>query len=382
MQIGYTSVTTLSTATNYMLRTEKKSTITYRSYFKPREFGQLHLRLWHSNVVDSTWSDGMESKANDFGGNWRIESCFVADGGEQPDGSVVEGSSCPLTFDASRFKDVLPGERFWSDTAAVQIPHNHFVAFSWTITVEGLENGIPFNTETPLATTYESEGNLAEQQSAESFVPSGNKQILPALLAYKKEVSKTIVFLGDSITQGVRTEQDGYTFWAAKIAAGLGPDIGTWNIGSGWGRAYDLVEDSAWLSKAAQGDEVVICLGVNDIGTGNRSSKQLIADLTSIIEQLKNNKPAIVIWLCTLPPFNFSDEMETAWRTVNEWIRSGEPSGVSGVSGIFDIAEVLGEAVPNDRQIRPKYMSSEMDPHPNGLAGTAVADAFLNWYSR
>lgn len=377
MHTSYTSLTSLSSASNFMWRPEKATTLTFRTYIRPREYGGLSFKLWHSNTVDSTWADGSESKANDQGGQWRIESCFVADGGMQPDGSVAQGSERCVTFGGETSKNVEKGEQFWSDEVSVNIPEHHFLAFSWSITVDGFENGLPFNTETLLASAYEAEGDLAGQASENLFVPAGNRQVLPSLLAYEKAVSKQIVFLGDSITQGVRTEQDGYAFWAAKIAAGLGADIGVWNIGSGWARAYDLVNDSMWLSKAKQGDEVVICLGVNDIGTANRSAEQLIADLTAIIQQLLSNKPNLAIWLCTLPAFNFEGEHELVWRTVNDWIRGGS---AVGAAGIFDIAKVLGQAAPNDQLLQSAYMSPHNDPHPNGLAGTAVAEAFLAWY--
>jgi lysophospholipase L1-like esterase len=379
LQNGYTSITSLSSAANFKWKAEKKTTITFRTYIRPREYGFLPFKLWHSNTVDSTWADGSESKANDLGGCWRIESCFVADGGAQPDGAIVNGSERAVTFAGSTSKDVQQGEQFWSDSVAITIPENHFLAFSWALTVDSPEEGIPFNTETLLAGAFEADGDLARQASSEGYAPAGNRQVLPSLLAYEKDVQKTIVFLGDSITQGVRTEQDGYAFWAAKIAAGLGPDIGVWNIGSGWARAYDLVNESKWLAKAKQGDEVVVCLGVNDVGTANRSAEQLIADLSSIIEQLQESKPNLAIWLCTLPAFNFSGEQEKIWRTVNEWIRS---DAAANVSGVFDIASVLGQAEPNGELLRPEFMSPYNDPHPNGAAGTAVADAFLAWYSK
>jgi hypothetical protein len=373
----FTSMTSLSSATNFIGRFDKKTTITFRTYIQPREYGQLQFKFWHSNTVDSTWADGAESKANDQGGRWRIESCFIADGGEQPDGSVVESSEQQLTFAGSTSKDVQQGEQFWSDVVSIYVPNHHYVTFSWALTMEGLEEGLPFNTETLLASAFEAAGDLAKQANADTFVSAGNRQVLPSLLAYERAISKKLVFLGDSITQGVRTEQDNYAFWAAKIAAGLGCDIGVWNIGSGWARAYDLVNESVWLSKAAQGDEVVICIGVNDIGTANRSAEQLIGDITSLINQLTSRKPDLVIWLCTLPAFNFAGEQERVWRTVNEWIRSGE---TASVSGIFDIASVLGQAAPNDQLLQTAFMSPHNDPHPNGLAGTAVADAFLAWY--
>ncbi|MCA0756117.1 SGNH/GDSL hydrolase family protein [Paenibacillus sp. N4] len=374
MQNGYTSLTSLSSSANFIWRPESRTTITFRTFIRPREHGPLQFKLWHSNAVDSTWADGAESRAGDLGGRWRIEACFVADGGAQPDGSFVSGTEKAVTFGGASSKDVLPGERFWSDAVPVTVPEHHYLAFSWTITAYGPEDGVPFNTETLLASAYEADGDKAGQASAEGYAPAVNRQIVPSLLAYERKVSKQLVFLGDSITQGVRTEKDGYAFWAAKIAAGLEADTGVWNIGSGWARAYDLVHSNVWLNKAMQGDEVVVCLGVNDIGTGNRSAEQLKADLTSVIGQLSNGK---AVWLCTLPAFNFEGEQEAVWRTVNDWIRSLPDIGIAGV---FDIAKVLGQEPPNDRLLQTAYMSPHNDPHPNGLAGSAVADAFLTWY--
>ena len=74
-------------------------------------------------------------------------------------------------------------------------------------------------------------------------------------------MQEEIIFLGDSITQGVRTRKDGYEYWVSRIADGLGPDYGIWNIGSGWARAYDAAADGPWLAKSKQGSIVALVLG-------------------------------------------------------------------------------------------------------------------------
>lgn len=378
MTVTYTSVTALSSAANFMFRPAGETTVTFRTYVKPREYGALRLKLWHSNAVDSTWSDGSESKAGDEGGAWRIESCTIGHGGQQPDGSAQEGGLRIVTFEGASSKQVYPGERFWSDPVDVYIPEGHLLVFTWAIAANGPEDGIPYNTETLLATAYEAAGNIAAQETAEGFLPAGNRQVLPSMIAYERATDKRLVFLGDSITQGVRTEIDGYSFWSARIAGGLAPSIGVWNIGSGWARAYDLAPDSPWMTKAKQGDEVAICLGVNDIGTGNRSAEQLIGNLTSIIEQLKAANEDVSLILFTLPAFNFEGAHEEVWRTVNEWIRKQAPERVSRV---FDIAKVLGQAAPHENKLKDEYMSPGNDPHPNGIAGADVAEVFLAWYN-
>jgi hypothetical protein len=47
---------------------------------------------------------------------------------------------------------------------------------------------------------------------------------------------------------------------------------------------------------------------------------------------------------------------------------------------VFDIANVLSQTAPHENLLKTDYMSSEFDPHPNGVAGIDVAEAFLKWY--
>ncbi|MNI17895.1 GDSL-like Lipase/Acylhydrolase [compost metagenome] len=272
---------------------------------------------------------------------------------------------------------VAPGETFWSDPVDLNLPEGHYLAFTWTITTLTPAKSFPYNTEQLLVTAYDAVGKHADEETAESFVPSENSLVLPAFIGYKKKVEHQVVFFGDSITQGVRTAKDGYEYWVARIADGLGLHTGVWNIGSGWARAYDAAADQAWLKKAKQGQQIMIALGVNDIDIGKRSTEQLLADLTRIVSLLIESDPAKHIILFTVPPFNFSDEQELIWRQVNEIIRTNPPIGVSRV---FDMAAVLSHPAPNEHKLRPEYMSNKDDPHPNGLAGTAVSEAFLKWY--
>jgi hypothetical protein len=41
------------------------------------------------------------------GGMWKIEAAYIADGGKRSDGSVVEGTQIPVTFDSSITRLVL-----------------------------------------------------------------------------------------------------------------------------------------------------------------------------------------------------------------------------------------------------------------------------------
>ncbi|AIQ33901.1 GDSL family lipase [Paenibacillus sp. FSL R5-0345] len=373
-QTDYTSATVLSTAANFIMNRQEPFTHTFRTYIRLRENGSLKLKFWHSNAVDSTWDQGQEAVGSEPGGDWVIETAYIADGGTVPDGTITEKTQHALTFEGNVSKAVSAGECFWSDEASIDLPEGHYLAFTWTIKTLTAGKSIPFNVEGMLATAYDAPGNLTVQESAEGFTESDKLLVLPSFIGYKKSVNKRLVFLGDSITQGVRTLKDEYEYWVARIADGLGTDIGVWNIGSGWARAYDVAADGPWLNKAKQSDEVMIVLGVNDIDIGCRSADELLGDLTTIISKIKAENAEASIILSTVPPFNFQGEREETWRKVNQEILTNPPIGVSRV---FDIASLLSLPAPDDHRIRPEYMSGTDDPHPNGLAGTTVADAFL-----
>lgn len=367
---NYTSATLLSSAANSISMENKKFTRTYRTYIKPREFGEFNFAFWHSNAVDSTWDQGEEVSANMPGGKWRIDEAYVADGGVALDGTINSSTQTMFTFNGEKSKVVNPTDKFWSDSVEFFIPKDHFIAFTWTLT--SLEEGkvIPYNCEENLATAYVSEGN-------DDFIRAENMLLIPSLLAYEKILDKRITFIGDSITQGVRNIRDEYGYWVGKIGNAMSPKIGIWNIGSGWARAKDMATDGEWLYKAKHSDEVAICIGVNDIGTLGRNHLELTQDLEKIIRRLKENNELCKVILFTIPPFDFINTQEETRKIVNKRILAGK---IKGADRIFDISAVLSCPAPNENLEKLEYHSNNNDAHPNGLAGTRVAEEFLKWY--
>lgn len=373
----YSSATVLSSTANCIMSFETLETHTYRTYIKPREYGSFMWRVWHSNTVDSSWDNGSIYAANLPGGHWHIDAAFLGDGGTTPDGSIAPQSQVQLTFDGNSCRDVLPDEKFLSDPIEFDIPENHYLAFTWTITNKSLGKVLPYNCEGILVTAYDANGDLSKQETNASFMEAANVMVIPALIMYEKATLKRIGFIGDSITQGVRTKKDMYEYWVSKIADGLGTQYGVWNLGSGWARTKDAATDGIWLNKAKQNDEIVICLGVNDIGTLNRSYSEITSDLTTVISKIKENNPKCIVILCTIPTFDFIGAQEIVWRSVNDAIKA---NSFKGVDRIFDIAAILSQATPKDNLEKEEYHSNFDDPHPNGIAGAAVAKAFLEWY--
>lgn len=371
------SATPLGSSHNKIITETNGFTRTYRTYIKPQDYGSFKWSFWYDNTVDSRWADGSTASANEPGSDWRIDGAYIADGGTNHDGSIVAGTQVRVTYGGNALKDVTPNETFWSDPASLTVPEGHYLAFTWTITVTNTGRTVPF-THNTMVSSFVATGNHSADESATAFSSAGNVLVTPNLFAYNKPVRKRIAFLGDSITQGIQTTRDAYEYWVAKIANGLGAKYGVWNLGSGYAEAQDAATDHAWLYKAKQNDTVIICLGVNDLGTGNRTDVQILADLTKIVSSLKANNPACEVILCTVPPFGFTGTKEIYWRNINNTIRTNPPAGVDRV---FDIAAVLSQPAPNDNLILDGYRANGGN-HPNGIGGSAVAYAFLQWYGK
>jgi lysophospholipase L1-like esterase len=349
---------------------------TYRSYAKPRVAGAFNWRFWVGNATDSTYGSGPLAP-NQPGGSWRIEAAFVGDGGPAPSGALVAGTEVAVTFGGAASRDVAPGERFWSDPVALDLPAGHLLAFTWAVSGAAAGPGPAYAHSSFTTSYYNGSSDLAGQEAATGFFASHDTLVAPHLFAYDRPITRRLCFLGDSITQGVGSSADSYAFWVAKIADGLSADIGIWNLGSGYARAADAASDGAWLYKAKQCSEVAVILGVNDIVSEHVTADQLLGYLTTIVSLLKQHDSQTSVILFTVPTFNFTGAAYTTWRTVNDTILSAPPAGVDRV---FDVAAVLSQPAPNDGLVQAAYHTGG-DGHPNDAGSAAIAAAFLAWYA-
>jgi lysophospholipase L1-like esterase len=346
---------------------------TYRTFVRSRAPGPTNWVFWMSNAQDSTFGVGPPNP-NTPGPVWQIEAAFAGDGGTGH-GGAVPGTLVPVTFGGSTTRTVQPGEKFWSDPVMLDLPDGDDLVFTWAVSAQATGPTMPA-TSAPFLTTFFANGkNLADQESNAGFSASYDMLVAPQLFATDRPISKRLCFLGDSITQGIGSTRDMYRYWVAKIADGLGPDVGVWNLGSGWARAADAASDGFWLWKAKQCDEVAVALGVNDIINSQRSSDQILADLTTILDALKAHNPAVKTILFTIPTFNFALTPYATWKAVNDTILATPPASADRV---FDIAAVESQPPPNDGKLMVGYSSG--DGHPNDTGSAAIANAFLAWY--
>ncbi|MDR1157174.1 MAG: glycoside hydrolase family 97 catalytic domain-containing protein [Oscillospiraceae bacterium] len=351
-------------------------TYTFRSYVKPvKDFGRQEWRFLFSNYRDFT--GGIE-----LGSQFTIREAFIADGGANPDGSIVSGTAVRVKYDGSDSKVALPGERFWSDAVDFNLPEGHYLCFSWTLEpVDPPMAQVPLCHSTLARSFSRTNGDYASQIGNGGFRNDGSWGVFPNMYAVRKTVGKRISFIGDSITQGVGTNDGREEFWVAQIAQGFQKspatsDIAVYNVGISGATAFDAARDGAWLGRIKQDDEVTLVLGVNDLNAHSRPAADVIANVRKMVASVRLANPKAIITLFTIPPFDYSSGGLTNWLQLNSFI-AGKPEGVDYV---FDMADVLED--PNRPGcLKPAYYPSPGDAHPNALGCAAVAEAYLAWYA-
>lgn len=352
----YRSNTMASTSNNSTLFFSEEKTVTGRLYYKVIKSGTYHYRFLFSNIADSTFAAGENSRANLRGGEYEILCAFAGDSETTENTSLSRDSLQKITFDRQTGRHVGEGEVYWSDETELDIKEGHYLVFEWTVRGKCL----PY-TPDKLIPSFVMEENGEYRASCE--FPQ------PQLIGCDADFERNILFLGDSITMGCGTSVDGYRFWAAHIARGLGDKYSMWNIGLGYGRAQDAASDGIWLEKARQYDTAVVCLGVNDILQG-RTAEQIKSDLAVITDSLKHSGVSVCIF--TLPAFNWEGKHRTTWDDVNRYIREVL---AERADAWFDMASVSGN--PDNR-----YASRDpQNGHPTDEVCAYIGQKFLEQFS-
>ncbi len=330
------------TGNNNFIPMKKGEEADFLSWYRPRLRGKLSVAIKYFNKIYSTGCSVREKP----GGRFTILAGALGFGAKVGPAPDAEQS---LTFGGQASVEADTG--FESDTVKINIPQDAWLSVRLRIRAEE-------DLELP-----------STDESASSGYRDGLRTLnvlRPNLVSCDAYHDQTIVFFGDSITQGARTATDKYEAWTHRTALALPPTTSVINLGMGWSRAYDAAANGIFLDLAKAGDKVIICFGVNDINSADRTGEEIIGDLKTVARLLRENNPAVDIIQCTVPPFNMDKRREEQRRIVNRAVLAGEIS-----PKVFDIASILEEA---DGRVRPEFMSSSDDSHPNGLGGRAVAD--------
>lgn len=242
---------------------------------------------------------------------------------------------------------------------------------------------------------------------AESFVADGDQAgtaagtafgivrtswyFLSAVEVLNRRLPRSIVVLGDSITDGTASTLNGNKRWTDRLAERLVNerpialrDFGVLNQGLIGNR---LTRDGAELNFPELGVNalarlhrdvfsqsgvrtVVVMLGINDIQASGDPAATIIDALRQIV--LQTQQQDIEIVLATITPFegfrNWTPEKETTRQAVNAYIRSA-----NNLDGLFDFDALLRDpAAPT--KLRAEWDSGD-HLHPNDAGYKAMADA-------
>jgi lysophospholipase L1-like esterase len=302
-----------------------------------------------------------------------------------------KGPALPLRFSGEAAVTIAPGADAISDPLDLAVAplarmlvstylpaHTPVTSFHWgaqqTIAIEA--------------------GNTLAALPTASAGRAGGRLFTSAVMVEAAVTGRTVVTLGDSITDGNGSTPDADRRWPDALAERLAPhDIGVANAGisgarllrDGMGRSALARFEQDVLSQPGISDLIVL-LGINDIGWPG--SPFAPADKPVTLEQLRAgwrqlaaaaHTRGVRVTAATLPPFegalegtpyagHYNPDKEQLRVRLNAWIRS---------AGIFD-AVVDFDAVLRDpahpRRLRADYDSGD-HLHPGDAGYRAMAAA-------
>ncbi len=325
-------------------------------FYKATVGGEFEYSLLFSNSIDSTYANGQSGVPNLKMTDFDILSIKIGvlDGKKTPDPQNVEAETTLISTEIKKYTHTNNVTYF--ETAPVKL--NAAADDYIVVSVEFVGTRVPCHVET-LIPTFKKVG---DDWSSDKNLPLAN------MVGIKREVKATVAYLGDSITQGIGVGNNNYTFWNAVVSKKLGTDFAFWNLGIGYARCKDAATDGSWLFKAKQADYVIVCLGVNDIGSEKSGAATLSTHLEKVIDDL--NEAGCKVILQTIPPFtSYSAEGIETWYTVNDYIVNELSKKVVAV---FDQTELLmtQEKVPN----KVRYGG-----HPNSQGCKVWGDALYEF---
>lgn len=331
------------------------SRIRSRVLYRIKSGGRYNYRLTYSNVIASTFADGSKSVANRILPEWTVHSIRVArgdrdcvgEGGDTLDESMLD-RFCGVTIGGRSSYEVHSGELFTTDEFEFFAETDEYLC----VELEFSGSELPMHEESLLPIFVYNDGWHYCKETP-----------LPSLVACDRQVSKSIAFIGDSITQGIGTKNNSYAHWNAMLAKRLGDKLSYWNLGLGYGRASDVASRGIWFELAASCDVIFICFGVNDLlQVGDEDA--IKADLESIVKSYKAMGRTVVIQ--TLPPFDYVGSLIEKWVEINRFIKQ---ELAKEADFVFDCVPILGK--------EDAFHLAKYGTHPNEEGCSIWADALF-----
>jgi lysophospholipase L1-like esterase len=299
----------------------------------------------------------------------------------------------PLTFDGQPGVAIAPGATATSDALPFAVRPLSRLAVTSYLPGPTPVTGFHWGAQQTFQVAPGDAATPAQFAHGERF---GGRLFLNAVLVEAAGRPRTVVALGDSITDGNGSTPDADRRWPDVLAQRLAPrGIAVANAGisgarllrDGMGRSALARFDQDVLAQPGVSD-VIVLLGINDIGwpgspfaPGERSVA--FDDLAAAYRQLVTmaHLRGVRVTAGTLPPFegalegtpyagHYSADKEALRTRLNAWIRS---------AGVFD-AVVDFDAVLRD-PARPRRLRADYDSgdhlHPGDAGYRAMAAAIV-----
>ncbi len=299
--------------------------------------------------------------------------------------AIQPGTDHALTFGGANTISIPPGAEMYSDPVTLDVPPLSNVAVSFFLPPQIMRAETyhdPAHQDNFIADGDQAAAaSLAQPTTIESWY------FLNGVDVNAVEGSRSVLTLGDSITDGAHSTLNGNDRWPDALAARLQQNAGLEHVGV-LNEAIDgnrLLNDQAGPNALARLDRdilsqsgaryLIILESINDIGRLHRiTAPQDNVDLQQIEEGLRQIAEAarehgMKVYGATLLPFQganyYSEKEEQMREAVNNWIRT---SGT--FDGVIDFDKITRDP-RNPLQLNPLYNSGD-HLHPNDAGYKAM----------
>jgi lysophospholipase L1-like esterase len=326
--------------------------------------------------------------------------------GVQDDGSsVLRGTNHPVSFQGRPSVTVQPGQAAWSDPVRLDpasMREGRRLAVSFH--VAGDSGPITWHAKA-LTTSYVSAPGAGSKggEEGDSAFPNTTTSwyFLDEVDVLAPAVTRVIVALGDSITDGTASTLNGDDRWpdvlARRLRAAYGPDAVVVNAGIGGNQVLGPAEYSAgkpFSGGPSAGDrlerdviglsgvtDVIWLEGINDFGAAKAAPEAVAKGMEAIVQRLRARIPGVKIYGATLTPSLNSttgeygtQEVDQKRKALNQFIRQAKI--FDGIED-FEAATLDPETGTMRAQFQPNSTTGGPGDrlHPNHAGYLAMGEA-------
>ena len=299
-------------------------------------------------------------------------------------GETLPGTDRVVTFNQAQGATIPARAPLLSDPIAMPVKPLARVAISIH-----LPQGAPDATvhSYSAATGWTAPGDQTAATSLTDATTLGPRVIITGVEVEHRKLARTIVTLGDSITDGVRATPDSDRRWpdllAERLQRGGTTLTGVANAGISANR---LLSEGDGYNALARFDSdvlavpgvshVVILEGVNDLGAAARDQQPMLppAAIIGAYRQMiaRAHDRGVKVILATILPYKgagyWSAAGEASRVAINDWIRTNREA-----DGYVDLAQAIADPADPARMARAYDVGDAL--HPNDAGFRVMADA-------